>query len=147
MSEQTKTMTMNDIMEFLKKIEKSSKEEFKQMKQQMRRQEIGDSSKEIEDKEETMALLSENKFNRNKENMKHIEINIKGVKHQIIMKTKEIGIIRPNKIKNTREELDMIKNELVNVLNLPIIDHREDVYKRQARYLNQHYYILTIELQ
>ena len=50
----------------------------------------------IENEEETSTMLPErNKNNKNKENIKHIEINSKGVKkNQIIKKikkTKEIG--------------------------------------------------------
>ena len=56
------------------------------------------------------ALLSEDKPNREKEKIMPIEIKIKGVKKQIIKKTKERGIIRLNKRKNTREEVDMIKS-------------------------------------
>ena len=75
-------------------------------------------------KEDQSALLSEEKPNREKEKIMPIEINIKGVKKQIIKKTKERRIIRLNKRKNTREEVDMIKSGLVNVLNLPIINYR-----------------------
>ena len=39
-------------------------------------QKIEDNGEEIENKEETSALLSEKKHNRNKENIKHIEVNI-----------------------------------------------------------------------
>ena len=65
---------------------------------------LKDSSEKIEDKEEKSALSSENKKNRNKENYKHME-----------RKTKEIGIIRPNKLKNTREALDMVRSGLVRI--------------------------------
>ena len=44
-------------------------------------------------KEDQNALLSENKSNRDKEKMMHIEINIKRVQKQIIKKTKERRII------------------------------------------------------
>ena len=67
---------------------------------------IDDNSKEIENKKVTSTLLSENKHDRNKENIKHLE-----------KKTKKIGKIRKKELINTRERLDMIKNGLVNVLN------------------------------
>ena len=86
-------------------------------------QKIEDSRKEIQIKEDKSALLSENKNNTNKENIKHIEINSKGVKkNQIInkiKKTKEIGKICKKKLINTREELEMMKNGLINVFNIP----------------------------
>ena len=53
-------------------------------------------------------------------------------------KTKKIRKICRRKI-NTREELEMMKNGLIKVFNLPITDHEAvsythlDVYKRQAK--------------
>ena len=76
-------------------------------------------------KEDQSTLLSEDKPNRDKEKIMPIEINIKGVKKQINKKTKERRIIRPKKIKNTREILEMIKGGLITVFNLPINEQRE----------------------
>ena len=106
-----------------------------------------ESRKEIEIREDQNALLSENKNNRDKEKMMHIEVNIKGVKKQIIKKTKERGIIRPNKRKNTREEVDMIKSGLVNVLNFPIVNYRElTVLKSYRKNLTKSIFKLNIPL-
>ena len=90
-------------------------------------------NKEIENKEDTSAVLTENKHNRNKENSKHIEINTKGVKNQVIQKTKKIGKIRPKKIINTREGLEMIKGGLLHVLNLPINERELIKFKNYNR--------------
>ena len=84
---------------------------------------IEESSKEIENKVEINTLLSEKKCNREKEKMMHIEINIKGVKKQIIKKTKERRIIHPKKLRNTQEGLDMIRSGLINVFNLTIVNY------------------------
>ena len=96
-------------------------------------QKIEGSSKEIENKEDKRALLSENKHNRDKANIKHIEVNIKGVKNQVTMKTKKIGKTHQRKLINTWEGLDMIKSGLVNVLNLPITDQREIINFKHYR--------------
>ena len=84
-----------------------------------------DNAKQTENKEDSKALLSENKHNRDKENIQHIEINTKREKNQIIPKTKKIGKICPNKKRNTREGMEMIKDGLVNIFNLPINEQRE----------------------
>ena len=57
-------------------------------------------------------MQSEKKHSRNQENNKYVE-------------KKKIGKRRPKKQKNTQEELDMIRSELVNVRNLPIANYRE----------------------
>ena len=62
-------------------------------------------------------MLSDNEHNRSKENIQHVEVDTKGVKNQIIPKTKKIGKIRSKKIINTRERVEMIKGGLVNILN------------------------------
>ena len=67
-------------------------------------------------------MLSENKHNRNEDNIKHME-----------MKMKKMRQMRQKKIKNTREELDMIKSGLVNLLNCPIINHREIINVKNYR--------------
>ena len=77
-------------------------------------QKIEDSRKEIENKEDNRALLSENKHNRNKENIKHME-----------MKTKKMRQIHQRKLIKTREELEMMNNGLVNVLNILSTEHRK----------------------
>ena len=64
-------------------------------------------------------LLSEDKPNGEKEKIMPIEVNIKGVKKQIIKKT--CG----KKIINTREELEMNKGGVINVFNIPIGEQRE----------------------
>ena len=77
-------------------------------------QKIEDSRKEIENKEDNRALLSENKPNRNKENIKHME-----------MKTKKMRQMHQRKLIKTQEELEMMNNGLVNVLNILSTEHRE----------------------
>ena len=72
----------------------------------------GDNDEQTKDEESTSTLSFKNKHNRDNENMMHIEINIKGVKkNQITKKTKEKmkirGMIRPKKVRVTREILEM----------------------------------------
>ena len=55
------------------------------------------------------------------------------MKNQIVKKTTERGIIRPNKLKNTWEELDMVRSGLVNIDNLSIINHREEMNVKNYR--------------
>ena len=69
--------------------------------------------KEIENKEDKSILLDKNKHSRNKENNKYV-----------IKKTKKIGKTHPKKIKNTREELEMMNNGLINVLNILSTNYR-----------------------
>ena len=68
-------------------------------------------------------------------NIEHLNQKIEenGVKNQLIKKTTERGIIRPNKLKNTREELDMVRSGLVNIDNLSIINHREEMNVKNYR--------------
>ena len=69
------------------------------------------------------TLLPQNKSNKNKEKLKHIGTNSRGVqKKQIIKKTKKMHQI---KLINTREELEMMKNGLLEMFNLPMTDHAE----------------------
>ena len=96
-------------------------------------QKIEDSSKGIENKEGKSVLLSEKKHNRNKGNMNHVEVNIKGVKNTIIKKTKKIGKICKKELIKKREELEMMKNGIINVLNLPITDHTEIMNFKDCR--------------
>ena len=109
---------MKQIDESIRKLEETRDSGFKNLNETL------DSTSEGI-KEDQNALLSANKSNRDKEKMMHIEINIKGVKKQIIKKTKEWRIIHPKKFRNTREGLDMIRSGLINVFNLTIVNYRE----------------------
>ena len=83
---------MTNYTNQLKAERKQSIEPIKENNDQNREQvsqKIEDKGKEIENKVETNTSLSENKSNRDKEKMMHIEVNIKGVKKQIIKKTKK----------------------------------------------------------
>ena len=46
-----------------------------------------------------------------------------GIKKQIIKKTEERRITHPKKIKNTREQWEMMNNGLINVLNILSTDY------------------------
>ena len=82
------------------------------------------------------TLLSENKHNRNKENIQHKEATIKSVKNQVIQKIKKIGKIFPKKIRNTREGMEMIIGGLINMFNLPINEQREIIkFKNSSKNL------------
>ena len=59
-------------------------------------------------------LFPANKNNSTKEKNEYLE-----------MKTKEIRKIYRKKIINTREELEMMKNGLLTMFNLPMTDHAE----------------------
>ena len=107
------------------KVDKYKEETNKEMKMCLKNMNETLNSTSEGTKEDQSALLSQDKPNREKEKIMPIEINFKGVKKQIIKKTKERRIIRLNKRKNTREEVDVIKSGLVNVLNLPIVNYRE----------------------
>ena len=74
--------------------------------------------------------------------MKQIEVNVNGIKkNQIIQKIKTTeekkmkirGIICPKKIKNTQEVLEMTRSGLINLLNLPIVHHREGINVKNYR--------------
>ena len=59
-------------------------------------------------------------------------------KNKITKKTEEKkmkirGIIRPKKIKITQEVLEMTRSGLINLLNLPIVDHREGINTKKYR--------------
>ena len=81
-----------------------------------------DSRKGIENKEDSSVLFSENINNKNKEKIKHIETNSRDVKKDQIIKkikkTKDIGKIYKKKLVKTREEVEMMKQGLINELNL-----------------------------
>ena len=68
---------------------------------------------------------------KNKEKLKHIGTNSRGVqKKQIIKKTKKM---HQRKLINTREELEMMKNGLLEMFNLPINDHAEMMNVMECR--------------
>ena len=69
----------------------------------------------------------------NNQNIEHLNIEDNGVKNQMIKKTTERGIVRPKKIKKTREELDMVRSGLVNIVSIPIINHREGMNVKNYR--------------
>ena len=87
-----------------------------------RNKKIEDRGKEIEITEYKRILLSENKNNSNKENNKYPE-----------RKTKKIRKICRKKIINTIEELEMMKNELINMFNIPITNHGEIINVKEYR--------------
>ena len=78
-------------------------------------------------------LLSANKNNQNEENIQTME-----------MKTKKR---HKRKLINTREELEMMKNGLINMFNIPITDHEEIInvqdYRRSTKILEMTYYGTT----
>ena len=86
-------------------------------------------NEKIRNEEDQSVLLSENKSNKNQEKIKHIETNRRGVQEkQIIKKIKEtrnLGKICKRKLINTREEVEMRKNGLLEMFNLPITDQNE----------------------
>ena len=92
-------------------------------------------SKEMEIVEETSVLFSENKDNNNTEEIKRIKTNSRRVmKNRIIKKhkkTEEMGKIYKKKLIKTREEVEMMKNGLIDVFNSVSYTHL-DVYKRQV---------------
>ena len=66
-----------------------------------------------------------------KEKSKHIGINSSGIwKKQIIIKTEKMY---QRKRINTREELEMMKNGLLEMFNLPITDHAEGMNATECR--------------
>ena len=78
---------------------------------------------------ETLNKITEEVINYNKTEIEIIsndqnreqvsqKIENNGIKKQIIKKTEERRITHPKKIKNTREELEMTNNGLINVLNI-----------------------------
>ena len=85
----------------------------------------GSSNEKIKSKEDQSTMLSQNKSNRDKEKIKHIETNRRGIqKKQIIkkiQKTKDIGKIGKRKLIKTREELEMMKNGLLEMFNLCLL--------------------------
>ena len=91
----------------------------------------------IRNKEDKSVLLPENKDNKNNKKIKNIEINRRGVKKNRIIKkikkTKEIGKIYKKKLIKTREELEMMKNGLIDVCNLPITDQSKLMKYKDCR--------------
>ena len=79
-------------------------------------------NKKIENKEDIRALLSGTKDNRNKENVRRMEL-----------KTKKMRQMHQQKLINTWEELEMIKNGLGNVLNLPMTNHKGIIHVKKSR--------------
>ena len=77
----------------------------------MYKRQSGGSNEKIKSKEDPSTLSSQNKSNKNQENIQTIEIKTQKM-HQ-------------RKLINTREELEMMKHGLINVFNLPMTDHAE----------------------
>ena len=115
---QPQKVTLQDVMNLLVEINRKMDESFKQMNKKMDSfnkklyddQEI-EGSKEIEIKEDQSVLLSENKNNTNEKNLQTME-----------RKTKKM---RQRKLINTREELEMMKNGLIDVFYLPVTDQNK----------------------
>ena len=90
-------------------------------------------SKQAENEQDAKTLSSENKLDRNKENIQYMEIDAEGVKKTQIMKKtgeKEMeirGIIRPEKVRITKETVEMTRSGLIDVLNFSVIDRREGI--------------------
>ena len=80
---------------------------------------FGGNKEKTEIQEDPSTLLHQNKGN--KKESKHKGTNRRGMKNQIIKKTKKMPL---KKLINTREELEMMKNGPVSYTHL-------DVYKRQ----------------
>ena len=85
---------------------------------------IKDSKKETELKEDNSILLPANKNNSHKENIQTMEVTTKKSEY-LETKTKEIRKIHRKKIINTREELEMMKNGLLEMFNIPINGQNE----------------------
>ena len=96
-----------------------------------------DDGKQTENKEDSKALLFENKHHRSEEIIQHKEVIIESVNNQAIQKTEDKEIenqmikkkeerrmIRPRKVRITQEILEMTRSGLINFMDNPIIKHR-----------------------
>ena len=110
-----------ELKEWIRLMFEQSREDICKWREELnkKRKKKIEGSKEIENTEETIELLPENKHNRNKEPLEK--------------KIKKIRRIHPKKPINTRENLEMMISGLVNVLNLPITDHREIMNFKNVR--------------
>ena len=86
---------------------------------------------------EQVALLSEIKPNKNKENIKNRE-----------MKSKKMRQMHPRKLIKTREELEMMNNGLINVRNIPMTNDKEIMnfgdYRRRLKEISVMTYNKTV---
>ena len=100
-------------------------------------QKIKEMEEEIENKEDKSVLFSENKGNNDTKKIKHIKTNSGRVKKNRIIKknkkTEEMGKVYKKKLITTRVELEMVKNGLIEVFNLPITDRREIMKYKDCR--------------
>ena len=94
-------------------------------------------NEEIKNAEESSVLFSGNKDNKDNEKIKHIKTHRRRVKKNRVIKkikkTKEIGKIYKKKLLKTREEVEMMKNGLIDVFNLPITDQSKFMKYKDCR--------------
>ena len=120
------------VNETLDRVSEGIEETVKENKEPVD-QKVEDSKKETEITKDKRILLTANKNNSNKENNKHLE-----------MKTKKR---HPRRLINTREELEIMKNGLINMFNIPITDHEEIInvqdYRRRSNQIVEITYYKT----
>ena len=61
------------------------------------------------------------------------EKKIQIIKEKKKVKMEERKTLRPRKARVTKELIEMTRNGLINVVNLPIINHEERVFRKEYR--------------
>ena len=103
---------------------------FRERLRKEREQSMEQSSQKIEDNEPQTEELPED------ENMEQVSPKPEdgGEKEtQIIKKMEERRIIRPKKTRVTKELIEMTRSGLINMINFPVINREEGIYRKEYR--------------
>ena len=126
-----------ELLEMMRTMMEENRKTTEELCQKMN-DNFKETNKKLDDLNKTIKEWREEIRNDNKpkteevpkdKNMEHgnQKTEENGIKNQIIKKTEERRMIRPKKVRITREILEMTRSGLINFINHPIINHRKAI--------------------